>query len=124
MDKPEVRLRGLLYGIITPLLRHNESVHHVSLALGTHVCSFTDPVIHASKHSGLGQVWVELQHFLQQITNRNPFINCEVEQAFRCEESKDHPRHLEENATGDGVTSGGYVKVQSAPYAYDQGAEA
>ena len=49
---------------------------------------------------------------------------CEEEQGLRCDESNDHPRHLDENATSDGVTSDGYVKVQSAPYAYDQGAEA
>ena len=31
---------------------------------------------------------------------------------------------MDEKATGGGVTSDGYGKVQSAPYAYDQGAEA
>ena len=64
-------------------------------------------------------MWVELQHFLQQNASHNSFMYCEVEQDFRCEESEEHPRHLEGNATGDGVTSGRYVKVQSAPYAYD-----
>ena len=114
MDKPEERLRGLLYRIITPLLNHNESLHHVNLELGTHVfrvCSSTDPVIHASKHSGFGQMWVELQHFLHPSISPNSFIHCEEEQGFRCEESEDHARDLEENATADGVTSGGYVKV-------------
>ena len=124
VDKPEVWLRRLVYGIITPLLSHNESLHHVSLELGTHVASSTDPVIHASKHSGHGQMWVELQHFLHQITSHHPFLYCEEEQGLRCEESEDHPSHLEANATSDSVTSGGYVKVQSAPYAYDQGAKA
>ena len=36
MDKPEVRLGRLLYGIITPLSR-NKLLHHVSLELRTHV---------------------------------------------------------------------------------------
>ena len=31
---------------------------------------------------------------------------------------------MDENATGGGVTSDGYVEVQGAPYAYDQGAKA
>ncbi len=103
MDKPELRSRRLLYVIVTLLLSHNESLYHVSLALATHVCSSTDPVVHATdpvvhpvvhatdpvvhpvvhatdpvvhaskhsglgrmrEHSGLGQMWVELQHFLQ-----------------------------------------------------------
>ena len=124
MDKPKVRLRRL---IITPLLNHNESVHHMRSALCTHVfrlCSSTDPVVHGSKHAGLGQMWVELEHFLQQNTSRNPFIYCEEEQELRCDESDEHPRHLDEKATGGGVTFGGYVKVQGAPYAYDQGAGA
>ena len=96
------------------------------LALGTHVfrlCSSTDPVVHASKYSGFGQMWVELQHFFQQNTSRNSFVYCKVEQELRCDESGEHPRHLDEEATGDGVTFGGYVEVQGAPYAYDQGAE-
>ena len=97
------------------------------LALGTHVsrlCSSTDPVVHASKHSGLDQMRVELPHFLQQYTSLNPFIYCEVEQDLRCEESEEHPRHLVEKATGGGVTSDGYVEVHSAPYAYNHGTEA
>ena len=69
-------------------------------------------------------MWMELQHFLQQSTSHNPFIYCEEEQALWCEESDEHPRHLDEKATGGGVTFGGYIEVQSAPYAYDQGAEA
>ena len=69
-------------------------------------------------------MWVVLEHLLQQKTSPDPFIYCEVEQDLWCEESKDHPKHLKENATGGGVTSGGDVKVQSAPYAYDEGAEA
>jgi hypothetical protein len=73
---------------------------------------------------GLARCGWNFQHFLQQNTSIDPFIYCEVEQDLRCEESDEHPRHLEEKATGGGVTSGGYVKVQSAPYAYDQGAEA
>ena len=127
MDKSKVRLWCLLYGIITPLLSHNGSLNHVSLALGTHIFrlgSSTDPVVHASKHSGLNQMWVEFLHFPQQNTSRNPFIYCEVEQELRCQESDEHPNYLDEKATGIGVTFGGYVKVQSAPYAYDQGAEA
>jgi hypothetical protein len=128
MDKTEVRLRLPLYEIITLLLSHSELLDHVSLALRAHVfrlCSSADVVIHVSKRSGpLGQMWVELQDFLQQSTSTNPFIYCEVEQKLRCEESDDHPRHLEDKATGGGVTSGRYVKVQSAPYAYDQGGEA
>ena len=63
-------------------------------------------------------------HFLQQLINLNPFMYCEVKQDLRCEESKYHPRYLDEKATGSGVTFGGYVEVQSAPYAYDQGTEA
>jgi hypothetical protein len=77
-----------------------------------------------SQHPALGQTWVELQHVLQQNTSTDSFIYCEEEQELRCEESKDHPKHLEEKATGVAMTSGGYVKVQSAPYAYDQGADA
>jgi hypothetical protein len=69
-------------------------------------------------------MWVELQDFLQQYGSIDPIIYCEVEQVLRCEESEDHPRHLEEKPTGGGLTFGGYVKVQSAPYAYDQGSEA
>ena len=69
-------------------------------------------------------MWVELEHFLQQSTSPDPLIYCQVEQDLWCEESKDHPGHLEEKATDGGVTSGGYVEVQSAPYAYEQGAEA
>src|SRR5258706_7834512 len=126
MDKPEVRLRRPLYLTITPLLNHNGSLDQVSLTLGTHVFRLysTDPVVHASKHSGLGQMWVELQHFLQQRNSPNPFIYCEEEQELRCEESDAHPINLDETATGDGVTSGGYADVHSAPYAYDHGAEA
>ena len=127
MDKTEVRLRRLLCDeVITLLLSHNELIDQGSSALGTHVvrlCSSTDPVPHASKQSGLGQMWMELQDFLQQNSCSNSFIYCEVEQELWCEESEDHPRNLEEKATGGGVTSGWYVKVQSAPYAYDQGAE-
>jgi hypothetical protein len=80
--------------------------------------------MHASKHSGLGQTWVELQDFLQQNTSIDPIVYCEEEQVLRCEESNDHPRHLEEKLTGGGLTSGGYVKMKSAPHAYDQGGEA
>ena len=69
-------------------------------------------------------MWMELQHFLQQNANRNPFIYCEVEQDLRCDESDEHPRHLDEEAAGDGVTFSGYAKVHSTPYAYDQGTEA
>ena len=69
-------------------------------------------------------MWVELVHFLQQRINLDPFMNCEVKQDLWCEESKYHPKHLGEKATGGGVTFGGYVEVQSAPYAYDQSAEA
>ena len=69
-------------------------------------------------------MWVELERLLQQNTSTDPFIYCEVEQGLWCEESNDHPKQLGENATGGGVTSGGHAKVQSAPYAYDQGAEA
>ena len=126
MDTPEVRLRRLLY-IITLLLNHNESLYQVRTVLGTHVfrlCASTDPVVHSSKQSGLGQMWVEPVHFLQQLINLNPFMYCEVKQDLRCEESEDHPKPLGEKATGGGVTFGGYVEVQSAPYAYDQGAGA
>ena len=127
MDTPEVRLTRLLFWIITLLLNHNESLYQVRTVLGTHVfrlCASTDPVVHSSKQSGLGQMWVQLVHFLQQSINFNPFMYCEVKQDLRCEESEDHPKHLGEKATGGGVTFGGYVEVQSAPYTYDQGAEA
>jgi len=117
-----MRLRRLLYEIITPLLSHNELIDHGRLAFGTHVFrlySFTDPVAHANKHPRLDQTWVELLHFPQQNLSIDPFIYCKEEQELRCEESDEHPRHLEEEATCGGVTSDGYVKVQSAPYAND-----
>ncbi len=38
--------------------------------------------------------------------------------------SDEHPRKMKEKATGGGVSLDGYVKVQSAPYAYDHGAKA
>jgi len=82
MNKPEVRLRRLLNRTITLLLGQNESLYHVSLVLGTHAFrlrSSPDPVVHASKHSGLGQMWVELQRFLQQSLSRQLFNYCEVE---------------------------------------------
>jgi hypothetical protein len=127
MDKPEVRLRRPLYGIII-LLNRNELLNHVNLGLCTHVfrlCSSTDIVIHALKYSGrLAQTWVGLQDCLQQNTSTNPFIYCEIEQDLWCEESDDHPSHLEEKTTGGGLTFGRYVKVQSAPYTYDQGGKA
>ena len=122
-----MRLRSPLYGFITLLLGDNELLDHASLGLGTHIfrlCSSTDPVVHASKSSGLAQMWVELQHFLQQDLSRNHFIYCKVEQELWSKESDEHPEHLVENATGGGVTSDGYVKVHSTPYANDQGAEA
>ena len=70
MDKAKVWLGRLLYGVIALLLSYNESLY-VILALGTHIFSSTDPVVHASKsstdpavharkHPGLGQMWVEL----------------------------------------------------------------
>ena len=127
MDKAEVWLSRLLYGVITLLLSHSELLYHVSLALATHIFrlwSSTDPVVHACQHSGPGQMWMELQHFLQQHASRNHFVYCKVEQELRCEKSDEHPKHLEEKATSGGATFDGYVKVQSAPYAYDQGAEA
>ena len=114
MDKAEVWLRRQLYDVITLLLNHNELLYHVCLALGTHIFrprSSTDPLIHASKHSGLSQMWVEPQHFLQQNASRNHFVYCKVEQELRCEESDEHPRHLEEKATSGGVTLDGYVKM-------------
>ena len=114
-----MRFRRLLYGIITILLSHSESQYRVSLALGTHVIPLC-----SSKHSGLGQMWVEAQHFLQQRLSLNPFSYCEEEQDLREEESGEHGIHLEDSAKADGAASGGYVEVQSAPYAYDQGAEA
>jgi hypothetical protein len=124
MDKAEVRLR---FPINTLLLSHSELLDHISLSLGAHVfrlCSSTDIAEHPSEQSGLSQIWVELQNFLQQNTSTNPFIYCEEEQELRCEESDDHPRHLKEKATDGGVTYGGYVKVQSIPHAYDQGGQA
>jgi len=66
-------------------------------------------------------MWVELQCFLQQSNSIDPFIYGEEEQDLRCDESDEHPRHLEEKAMGGAVMPDGYVKVQSAPYAYDQG---
>ena len=110
-----------------PLLSRNELLYHASLALGTHIyrlCSSTDPVVHTNKHSGLGQMWMELQHLLQQNASRNHFVYCKIEQELRCEESDEHPRHLVGKATGSSASSDGYVEVESAPYAYDQGAEA
>ena len=126
MDKAEVRLRSPLYGFITLLLSHNELLDQASLVWGAHVfrlCSSADPVVHLSEHSGLREMWVESQHPLQQHPSIDPFIYCEEEQEFRSEESDEHPKHLEEKATSGGVTFDGYVKVQSAPYANDQGAK-
>ena len=126
MDKTEMRLRRLLYEVITFLLSHNKLLDHV-MEMGAHLCrpcSSTDIAIHAGEHTGLGQTWVELQHFFQQNTSTDPFIYCEEEEELRGEESNEHPRYLKEKATGSGVTFTGYVEVQSAPYAYDQGTEA
>jgi hypothetical protein len=69
-------------------------------------------------------MWVELQGLLQQNTSTNSFIYCKVEQELWCDESDYHPNHLQVKTTGGGVTCGGYVKVKSAPHAYDQGGEA
>ena len=103
--------------VVHPLFLFTDPIVHAS-------GRSADPFVHASKDSGLGQMWVELQHFLQQDISIDPFIYCEVEQELRCEESDEHPRQVEEKATGVGVTSAGYVEVQSAPYAYDHGAGA
>jgi len=99
---------------------------HGSLVLGTHVFrhySFNS-VVQAIKHSGLDQTWVELLHFLYQLYSIYQFIYCEVEQELWVEERDEHPKQLEEKATPGALTFGGYVKVYSAPYAYDQSAEA
>ena len=69
-------------------------------------------------------MWVDCQGPLHQHSSINPLIYCQVEEDLWCEESDDHPRNLEEKPTGGSVTSGGYVEVQSAPYAYDNGGEA
>ena len=110
----------------TRLLSHNELLDHVraSGAYRYPLYSSADVLPYASKQSGPGQMWVDRQYFLHHNLNTDSFIYCEEEQDLRCEESGDHPIHLEEKATSIGVTSGGYVKVQSIPCAYDQGAEA
>ena len=54
----------------------------------------------------------------------DPFIYREKEQELRCEESDEHPKHLEEKATSWMVAPGWNVQVKSAPYAYDQCTEA
>jgi hypothetical protein len=125
MDKAKMRLRSWPYdGVMALLLSHNELIDYGSLTLGTHVYSATDPAVHTSKHSGLGQMWVDLQYSLYQNNSIYPFIYCEVEQELRCQESDEHPKQLEKKATCGGITFDGYIKVQSAPYAYDQGADA
>ena len=124
MNKAEMRFRRLLYEVITLLLPgHNESFDHVR-TLGAHICRLCSFMGIASQHSGLGQTRMELQHFPQQSTSTDSFIYCEEEQELRCEESEEHPKHMEEKAPCLGVALGGNVEVQSAPYADDQGAEA
>ena len=54
----------------------------------------------------------------------DPFIYREKEQDLRCEERDEHPKHLEEQALNESMARGGYAKVKSAPYAYDQCTEA
>ena len=81
-------------------------------------------MIHASKHSRLGQIFVEPQYPLHQNLSIDSFIYCEEEQKFRGEESDERPRNVEEKPTDRGATSGGYVKVQIVPCSYDQRAEA
>ena len=81
-------------------------------------------MIHASTHSGLGQIWVELPYSLQQSISTDSFIYCEEEEEFRGVESDERPRDVEEKPKFSGVTSGGYVKVQIIPCAYDQRAQA
>ena len=108
------------------LLSCNELLDHMR-ALGAYkypLYSFTDVSPCVSKQSGPSQMWVDHCYFLHHSISTDSFIYCEVEQELWCEESDDHPKHLEEKAMGVGVMSGGYVKVQSIPCAYDQGAEA
>ena len=69
-------------------------------------------------------MWVGRQYYLHQSLRTGQFVYCKEEQELRGAESDDHPEDLEEKATGSGITVDGYVKVQSLPYAYDQGAEA
>jgi hypothetical protein len=47
-----------------------------------------------------------------------------VEQKLRREESGNHPENAGQKATGKTVTFVGYVKVHSAPHAYEHGGEA
>ena len=67
---------------------------------------------------------MERQYSLHQNISTESFIYCEEEQEFRGEESDERPGNVEEKPTDRGVTSGGYVKVQIIPCAYDQRAEA
>jgi len=115
MDKAEIRLGRLP--------NHSESLDHVRV-LGAHICRLCSSRDIAIKHTGLGQVWVELQYFLQQGTSTDSLIYCHEEQELRCEESNDHPKHMEEKATGGSVSSDRYAEVNGIPYAYNQGVEA
>ena len=67
---------------------------------------------------------MELQYSLHQIISLDSFMYCEEEYEFRAVESEDRPSNVESKPTYGGVTSGGCTKVQTAPCAYEQRAEA
>ena len=69
-------------------------------------------------------MWVELQYSLHQSTSTDSFIYCQEEYEFRGAESDERPGDLDEEATDNGITVGGYIKLQSIPCEYEQAAEA
>ena len=77
-----------------------------------------------SERAGPGQIWADLQYSPQQSNSTDCFIYCEEEQEFRGAESEEREGDLEEKATDSGITSGGYIKVHTAPCEYELAAAA
>ena len=102
---------------------------HEGLVLDTHIFQIrrsTDIVTHASKHSRFGQTsrWEVFHRILRQSVDIDTLVYCDVEQSLRSEESNEHPRYTDEETMDRTVACGGYVKMESAPNTYDDGAEA
>ena len=121
-----MRLRRLTFAMTTLLLSDNELLDHVRVLSAHHYlrCYSADSAPHASKHTGPSQMWAEHQYSLHQSTCIDSFIYCEEKYKFRSAESEERPTNVEDKPTDSGVTSGGYTKVQAAPCAYEQCAQA